>query len=195
MSQTITIGKRTVTMHQFTGKVVSSSKNMETKVHGGGGGGYSYQGTGGSAPVTISSTTVIHDQLFLVDKEGNERALQLTGFDLACRESNIVTAMWAITSGEERGPYFAIINHSTGEQYINKKIIKEIIYKCTRPININNPALGCLTLIGILVVLAIVFWPLAIAFLGYAVYYEVVIVKKNVKLFNDSIVYPTVEKW
>lgn len=195
MSQTIQIGKRSVTLYQFTGKVASVSKNLETKVSGGGGGGYSYQGTGGSAPVRITSTTVVHDQLFIVDKEGKERALQLQGFDLACRESNIVTAMWAIVEGNEEGPYFAIINHSTGAKFVSQKKIKEIVYKCTRPFNIENPALGCLFLIGLLVILGIIWWPLAVAFIGYCIYYEAVIVRSNVKLFNSAIQYPTVELW
>lgn len=195
MNQTIQIGKRSVTLYQFTGKVASASKNLETIVSGGGGGGYSYQGTGSSAPVRITSTTVIHDQLFIVDKDGNERALQLQDFDLACRESNIVTAMWAIVEGKDNGPYFAIINHTTGSKFVSQKKIKDLVYKCTRPINIDSPALGCLALIGILVILGFIWWPLAIAFIGYGIYYEAVIVRSNMKLFNSSIQYPTVELW
>lgn len=195
MNQTIQIRKRSVTLYHFTGKVASASKNLETKVSGGGGGGYSYQGTGGSAPVRITSTTVIHDQLFIVDKEGNERAIQLQDFDLACRESNIVTAMWAIVEGQDNGPYFAIINHTTGSKFVSKKKIKEIIYKCTRPVNIDSPVLGCLFTIGILVVLGLIWWPLAIAFIGYAIYFELVIVRRSIKLFNSSVQYPSVELW
>lgn len=56
------------------GEVAASSKNMETIVEGGGGGGYAYGGTGYAAPVTIRSRTVVHDEVFLIDREGREHA-------------------------------------------------------------------------------------------------------------------------
>lgn len=195
MNQTIQLGKKYATIHQFTGKVVGTSKNMETKVHGGGGGGYSYRGTGGSAPVRISSTTVVHDQLFIQSKEGEEKALQLQDFDLAVREGNIVTAMWGIPEGKQEGPYFAIYNHSTKGQFISDKKIRDIVQRCTRPIDIDNNVLGCLLLVFIAVGLAVIWWPLLIAFFGYAVYFEFAVVRKYIKLFKASIQPPQVEPW
>ncbi|MCC6542142.1 MAG: hypothetical protein IT225_07965 [Flavobacteriales bacterium] len=195
MSQTIQLGKRYATLHQFTGKVMSTSKNMETKVHGGGGGGYSYQGTGGSAPVRISSTTVVHDQLFIQTKDGEERALQLQDFDLAVREGNIVTAMWGIPEGKNEGPYYAVINHSTRSQFVSDKKVRDIVQVCTRPINIDNNALGCLLLIGIAVTLAVIWWPLLIAFFGYAIWFEFAVVRKYIKVLKATIQAPQVEAW
>lgn len=104
-------------IYTFRGKVMEATKQMETKVSGGGGGGFSYRGTGGSAPVSITSTTVVHDQLFLQDEEGKERALQLQGFNIASRAGNELTALWAIKEGNQQGPYVAIHNHTTGETY------------------------------------------------------------------------------
>jgi len=170
MSQTIQLGKRYATLHQFTGKVMSTSKNMETKVHGGGGGGYSYQGTGGSAPVRISSTTVVHDQLFIQTKDGEERALQLQDFDLAVREGNIVTAMWGIPEGKNEGPYYAVINHSTRSQFVSDKKVREVT-------------------------LAVIWWPLLIAFFGYAIWFEFAVVRKYIKVLKATIQAPQVEAW
>jgi len=195
MTQSIKIGKKEVAIYAFTGKVVGSSKNMETKVSGGGGGGYSYRGTGGTAPVRITSTTIVHDQLFLVNKEGNETALQLQGFDLACRESNIVSACWAIVQGDQKGPYFAIVNHTTGSKFEKESVLKEAVYKCTRPIDIDNKALGCLTIIGLFALCAIIWWPLIFALIGYSIYYEFAVVRPALKELKNSIQYPQPELW
>jgi hypothetical protein len=194
MSQTIQIGKRSVTLYQFTGKVASAAKNLETKVSGGGGGGYSYRGTGGSAPVRITSTTVVHDQLFIVDKEGKEIALQLQGFDLACRESNIVTAMWAVEEGKGEGPYFAIVNHTTDSKFVNNSKVRAIVTSCTNPFGSFSKPVGWIILIT-LFSFCVKFPILFIPFIGYFVYYNVVTIRNGIKLFKSSIQYPVVELW
>lgn len=195
MSQTINVGKRNIEVYHFTGKVAESQKNMETKISGGGGGGYSYQGTGGSAPVRITSTTIIHDQIFIVDKDGKEKSLQLKGFDLACRESNIVSAMWAIVEGNNEGPYFAVINHTTDKAFVNDKIVRDIVIKSVRLVNIDNQALGCLLVIGVMVILALIWWPLVIAFIAYAIYFEFAVIRKGIKKFKSEVVYPQPGLW
>jgi hypothetical protein len=116
-------------VYSFTGMVEESGKNMETKVYGGGGGGATYQGTGGSAPVTISSRTVVHDQFFLVNAEGREQAFQLQDFNLAARKSNILTVFWGIKSGRESGNYFAIKNHSTNQEFYRDDLLKSYFIK------------------------------------------------------------------
>lgn len=198
MTQTITLSPRSVTVHTFTGKVASSSKNLETRVHGGGGGSYSYQGTGTSAPVTISSTTVVHDQLFLVNKEGREIAVQLEGWDVACREGNIVTAMWGIIGSDKQGEYFAIINHSTGSKTVKKQVIKSIARSCSAPFGGTvNPQMGCFILIAMVALVVVLFkiwWPLGVAAIGYGLYFESK-VKKNARVLNATIEYPTVVPW
>ena len=126
MTNTITTGNGQYTIYTFTGKVLSSGKNMETKVHGGGGGGATYGGTGGSAPVRITSTTVVHDQIFLQDTGGKERALQLQDFNIACREGNILTALWMIKSGANEGPYVVMHNHTTDQTFYQEQKLRQI---------------------------------------------------------------------
>lgn len=106
-------------LHNFSGIVEESGKNLETRVSGGGGGGATYQGTGGTAPVTITSKTVIHDQLFLTGKEGKERSFQLQDFNLACRRGNEVTVYWGIKQGKESGQYLAVKNHTTDQVFFD----------------------------------------------------------------------------
>lgn len=111
----ISINNKTYEHHHFRGTVVGATKQLETKVSGGGGGGSSYQGTGYTAPVTISSTTVTHDMVHLADEEGSEHALRLQNWDLSVRETHLLTAVWLIRKGRKKGPYVAIHNHTLNE--------------------------------------------------------------------------------
>lgn len=119
-------GSSSFELYSFCGIVEESGKNMETRVHGGGGGGATYQGTGGTAPVSISSTTVVHDQIFLTRKDGKERAFQLQDFDLACRKGNEVTVFWGIKDGKDKGAYVAVKNHSTDQSFFDEKDLKKL---------------------------------------------------------------------
>lgn len=122
----IQVGSRQYELYWLTGAVLSASKNLETKVSGGGGGGYVNQGSGYVAPVSIKSTTTVHDQLFLADKSGTEHAYQLQGFDLACRESNQVTVAWAMKPGAKQGPYVLVYNHATKKPSFNDSSLKDL---------------------------------------------------------------------
>lgn len=126
MQDQVTVNGHTYRLQSTTGKVLNASKNMETIVRGGGGGGATYKGTGGTAPVHISSTTIVHDQFFLEDTNGQEHSFQLSGFDLACREGNVLTVAWAIKQGRDKGPYVAITNHTTQKNYFNNDAIRSL---------------------------------------------------------------------
>ncbi len=106
-------------VHQFTGHVAETAKNMETKVSGGGGGGSSYRGSGYTAPVNITSTTVVHDQIFLISPEGKEQSFQLQDFNLACRSGNELTIYWYVRVGSGTGKYFCVSNHTTDKEYFS----------------------------------------------------------------------------
>lgn len=182
------IGSGTINVFSFTGKVANASKNMETKVSGSGGGGFSYQGTGGNSSVRITSKTIVHDQLFLVDEEGNERSFQLQDFNVACRESNTVTVMWGILEGKENGPYFRVFNHTTNSDSFNDKKVWELVSLSCSPI--KNKFLGCTALIALFIVccfIPILFLPL----IGYIAYFNLVVIKGNIKKFKSELKIPT----
>lgn len=124
--KTITAANKLYKVYWTTGMVAGSGKNMETIVRGSGGGGGVYNGYGGSAPVTITSATVVHDQIFLVDKTGQEHAFQLQGFNVACRESNQLSVIWAIPNGKQSGPYIIAYNHTTGNAFYNDAVLTRI---------------------------------------------------------------------
>ncbi len=72
----IPIEGKNYAIHYIKGKVLGKDKHLETRVHGGGGGGFTHQGTGTSGAISISSTTIIHDKLYLEDESGREHALR-----------------------------------------------------------------------------------------------------------------------
>ncbi len=116
--------------YHFSGNVEESGKNMETQVYGGGGGGATYQGTGGTAPVSISSRTIVHDQLFLIDPITNkEKAFQLQGFNLAARKGNLLTVFWGIPYGNQSGSYVAVKNHSTEQTFYDEVELRKLFIK------------------------------------------------------------------
>lgn len=110
-------------VYEFTGRVAHSNKQLETVVSGGGGGGATYQGTGGTAPVSISSRTYTHDDIFLVNEQGQEQVIRLVDWNLATREGHVIQAIWMIKDGQDSGPYLIINNLTTQTvQWSDKKL-------------------------------------------------------------------------
>lgn len=210
MAQTIKLGKRNVKVYHFTGKVVGASKNLETKISGGGGGGgggFSYKGTGSTAPTytnPIESTTYVHDQLFLKDREGNERALQLVDFDIACRKGHIVTAMWAIPEGKKTGSYFTIINHSTNSKFTQRSVIENIAKRYVHPLPIRNELIYTICILGIIMMLQSktlvdIAWQtifiLLFVMVGILLYSRLGLWPEVTNRFFKSVNYPDAERW
>jgi hypothetical protein len=120
------VGGRTYALHYTTGTVQETGKNMETRVSGGGGGGATFGGYGGTAPVSIRSQTIVHDQLFVMDGTGNEHAFQLQDFNLACRAGQEVSVIWAIKQGKNTGKHIVVVNHATRTNFYNEKALKNV---------------------------------------------------------------------
>lgn len=88
-----------------TGIVITHDKRIGTIVHGNAN--------------NISSSSVAHDDIILLDDKGGERAFQLVEFDVACREGNKLTIVWAAKKGQELGWDIAVYNHSTSRIHFN----------------------------------------------------------------------------
>ena len=86
-----------------TGIVITHDKRTETVVHGN--------------ASTTSSFSVVHDDIILLGDKGGEKAFQLVEFDVACREGNKLTIVWAAKKGQELGWDIAVYNHSTSRIY------------------------------------------------------------------------------
>lgn len=121
---TFSAGRNTMTIYYDRGRVAGKDKNMETRVSGSGGGGGAYQGTGATASVHITSTTIIHDKIYLQKEDGKERAVELTNWDVACREGHDMVVAWIIPEGKENGDYTAIKNITTGSELYDNEVIR-----------------------------------------------------------------------
>ena len=106
---TAVIDGKKVYLYSYTGKVLTSKKDKETVISS------QTMGTGNNAQTHVSSTTIDHHEIFMVDRDGKERSVQLQNFDFPLREGNTLSLIWCIKEGDERGPYIHARNHSTDE--------------------------------------------------------------------------------
>jgi hypothetical protein len=91
--------------------VLSTKKQKETQISS-----QSF-GTQSRPQVHVSSTTIDHHELFLVDDKGKEESFQMTDFDFPCREGQTVTVVWAVPEDANRGPFIHVRNHNTEESF------------------------------------------------------------------------------
>jgi hypothetical protein len=106
------LGGGTYALNHATGSVDGASKMGTTSVHGGGGGTNAY---GHARNIRISSTTTIHDQFFLRQPHGTAETIKLAGWDFPVADGHVVSAVWAVREGAGAGPYFIVVNHTTGD--------------------------------------------------------------------------------
>ncbi|MDP2385638.1 MAG: hypothetical protein Q8M29_04655 [Bacteroidota bacterium] len=121
------IRRKEFNIYSITGVIVDSSKTSTTHSYTSGG-GYNSSTNTYTAPTTHYSTT-IHDQLFLVDKNGGEHPVQLSGWNLAVRPGHTLTMLWAVKKGDSRGPYLMALNHTTNLKYSMTHLIHKIFAK------------------------------------------------------------------
>ena len=130
MARTIVVNNKSYRLETVTGKVLAPTKSMQTTVQASasGGGGRLHHGSGKVQEVdlTVTSTTIVHDQFFLQDNAGREHAFQLQGFNVACREGNVLSVVAAFTPGQPRGPYVAVYNGTTQTRFYNEQAIKAL---------------------------------------------------------------------
>jgi hypothetical protein len=109
--------------------VAGVSKEREQHVYGSIAGstyGSVYQGTGsvsGGVSGQIGSYTTVHDQFFVIDAEGNERAFQMSNWNLALRDGQVLSAVWA----GDKGPLVLFRNHNTRVTVPDPAPIKDLL--------------------------------------------------------------------
>jgi len=123
----VNIGPKTVHLYSTTGVVQEAGKRSETHVHGSGGGSALPMSGSHTTNVRITSTTTVHDDLFIVDDDGKEHAFQLQDFDVAVRKGNRITITHAIASNKQSGPYILVQNHSTRQHFFKKKRLRWMV--------------------------------------------------------------------
>lgn len=74
------------------GTVQKIESRTETKVSGGGGGGSTFNGTGASSGVYISSTSIHHQTIYMMDKDGKEFSVTVENFNISAIEGQVLAA-------------------------------------------------------------------------------------------------------
>jgi len=116
-----TINGRNYGVENLSGIVADASKNMETRVTGGG--GYISGGSGFNAP--IRSLNVVHSEIFLVDQQGRERSLQIEGINIACRPGHEL-AVTKLVHNNNKIEYIAAANYTTQSIFFNVLAINRL---------------------------------------------------------------------
>jgi len=107
-----TINNKDWGLNYFTGTVVQEKKWTETKISGGG-------QTNGPIPDEIRTKNTRYDQIILKNTDGKERSFEFQEMDIACREGNVVTVIWAIPKGKDKGDYILVYNHQSDNYFWN----------------------------------------------------------------------------
>jgi hypothetical protein len=75
----------------------------------------------------VSSTNTRIDAFRLVNpKTQREENIEMVNWGFKIWEDQLVSVAWAIREGQERGPYFIAVNHTTQEQYVMKSAVLDI---------------------------------------------------------------------
>jgi hypothetical protein len=120
----ININGTDYTLRWTTGSVINSGKMATTEIKGSGG-GTNFNNGGYQNPITITSTTTIHNEIFLMDKEGKEHSYNLTDFNVSCNQGNILTIIWGNQEHLLSTPIL-VLNHSTSQKFYNQKDLVQI---------------------------------------------------------------------
>lgn len=120
------IQNKTYLLCDFYGEVVDTNRQRETKVYGSGGGGATYNGYGGTAPISINSVTTVHDEFFLIDEHGNEEDFHLMNWELPLRTGHKVQMIWIVPPNKPSGPNVVMNNKNLKKSEWNNKKLHEI---------------------------------------------------------------------
>lgn len=103
------IARRRTDICSMTGHVVDASKVVEQHFRP----GYTERlADGTTRSVAPSSSSTMREQIFIVDPNGVEHALQLTDWNLAVRPGHRLSMIWFSSKGRNT-PYLAFYNHDT----------------------------------------------------------------------------------
>lgn len=103
-----------------------------------------------------NSATHIHDKIFL-NHNGQQTLLELKDWDVGVMNGNELLVIWIIKNNNDRGPYVAIKNLTTGSVYIKDSVLDELSNKPKPmfPEGADYMQIGCLTIVIIIVTLGI----------------------------------------
>jgi len=122
--KSLLIRGKTYELHQKGGIVSSHQKGMETVVSGGGGGGGP---SNAPVSVTISSHTVVHQDIHLTHSDGRRGNVKLKGWDISCSPGDALQAYWFTRNGKESPDYVKVTNRSLRQSWTDGEYIKRLV--------------------------------------------------------------------
>jgi len=81
---------------------------------------YSFTGHVRGTAVGISTFRLVDSRI------REERNFQLGNWGVQLFDDQLVSVVWAIRKHRKEGPYFMIVNHTTGERFIRNDVVMEI---------------------------------------------------------------------
>jgi hypothetical protein len=71
------------------------------------------------------TTETVKDQIFMVDAQGQEHALELSNWKVSVRPGHQLSALWLIKKGQKRGAYVGLRVHDINQNYDHEHILKQ----------------------------------------------------------------------
>ncbi|MBT4836450.1 MAG: hypothetical protein HON94_03795 [Methylococcales bacterium] len=87
-----------ISLFEFTGEVIDHNKWATTRVSG--------------SSQSVSSSTTVHDQIFIKNADGSEKSWSISGENMAIRVGHKISLIWMVKKSKERGSYVAYYNHT-----------------------------------------------------------------------------------
>jgi hypothetical protein len=113
---------RNLRIDSFTGYVRGSASRSDTSVSG------SVYTVGNNVQGGVSSATSVTDSFRLVDTRNKQESnFRLQDYGVELWENQIASVAWAIPKGKKEGPYFAVINHTTGDRFFKRDDLLKIV--------------------------------------------------------------------
>ncbi len=106
----------------FTGYVRGSAKRSDTSVSGEVHTVVGMPSTGGNrVEGSVSSRTTVTDSFRLVDTRNKQESnFELRDYNVQLWENQLVSVAWAVPKGKKEGPYFVVVNHSSGDRFFKR---------------------------------------------------------------------------
>lgn len=130
MSITLTNGNK-LNFYTLTGRVISASKNLESRIHHSSQVSSSGSIHEGYTPpmhhsVSVNSETIEHQEIFIQDEHGRQHAINIHNWGVSCVEGNVLTFVTGEVVGKGDSRYLHIANHTTRRNYRPEVLIQHM---------------------------------------------------------------------
>lgn len=117
----------TAEVTSLAGEVIEINRSNQTHLHASGGSDYASthngRATASVSPVAVSSTTSVHDDVYIITETGEEIFLQLVNWENAgIRKGHHIQVMWLRVTIDNKGSF------STPYVVVNNRSLNKVLY-------------------------------------------------------------------